>query len=245
VQASAIPAAPRGIDGRGRWLLPLAAALFIVLLLVLIMRWMITIPEAPPQAEDTAQAVQMVKLEKPDSTPPAALPEATPPPPPAAPPSLNRADLPPIPTPTISMTPTPVQIAVGGGASLGQGLSLGSSGVFGGFARGGGGGGGGGGNGQGQGFSGKELIPISTSRPQMPAWACKQKIKGWVELVFTVMPNGRVHDVKIVDAQPRGVFEDNAVQRVSNWIYEEAKQPREVDQRVDYDPAECDLNWDG
>lgn len=238
-----VPPAPRGIDGHGRWLLPLLAALFIVLVLVLVMRWMIAIPEGQPQQADDAQAVQMVKLEQQDSTPPAALPEATPPPPPAAPPSLMRTDLPPIPTPSISMTPTPVQIAVGGGASLGSGLSLGASGVFGGFAHGNGGGGGGGGYGQGQGFSGKELIPLSTARPQMPEWACKQNIKGWVEVVFTVMPNGRVHDVKIVDAQPRGVYEAAAIESISNWIYSEGKQAREVEQKVDMDPADCAYNW--
>src|SRR3546814_5475573 len=40
-------------------------------------------------------------------------------------------------------------------------------------------GGGGGGNGTGQGFKGKPLVPLSTARPQMPDWACKQKIRGW------------------------------------------------------------------
>ncbi|MBV8062684.1 MAG: energy transducer TonB [Nevskia sp.] len=237
---------------RCRWLLIPLAALAIVLLLVIVMRWMISIPEGSgtqPTQDETG--VQMVKLEKDQDKPqdePAA-PDAAPPPPPAAPPSLARADLPPIAAPAISITPTSVQVAVGGGpVNLGSGMSLGTSGVFGGFSKGfgnggGGGGGGGGGFGTGEGFSGKELIPLSTARPQMPEWACKQNIKGWVEAVFVVMPNGRVRDVRIVDAQPRGVYEAAAVESISNWIYNESKQAREVDQRVEMDPADCQYNW--
>jgi len=124
---------------------------------------------------------------------------------------------------------------------------MGSSGVFGGFAggrgNGSGAGGGGAGYGGGQGFKGKPLVPISTARPQMPEWACKKNIKGWVEVVFTVLPTGRVQDVKIVDADPRGVYEAAAIQSVSNWIYEASKTAREVKQRVPMDPADCAYNW--
>ncbi len=237
---------------RLRWVLIPLLAIAIVLLLVILMRWMIRAPEGMAAPQEQVEGVQMVKLEKDQDKPqdePAA-PDAAPPPPPAAPPSLARSDLPPIATPSISITPTPVEIAVGGGpVNLGTSLGLGSSGVFGGFAgRGGNGngtgnGGGGGGFGSGQGFSGKELVPLSTARPQMPEWACKQKIAGWVEAVFTVMPNGRVGNVKIVDAQPRGVYEAAAIESISNWIYNESKQTREVDQRVEMDPADCQYNW--
>lgn len=229
-------------------LLP-ALALLIVLLLVILMGWMIRAPDAAPAPPEQVDGVQMVKI---DQNPPKAEqqiqePTAAPPPPPAAPPSLARADLPPIAAPTVSIAPTPVQIAVGGGPSgLSLGLGLGSSGVFGGFGRGGAGGGGGGGNGgvaSGEGFSGKELIPLSTARPEMPDWACKQKIKGWVEAVFIVNPNGRVSDVRIVDAQPRGVYEAAAIASISNWIYAESKQSHEVDQKVDMDPDDCQYNW--
>ena len=57
------------------------------------------------------------------------------------------------------------------------------------------------------------------------------------------MPNGRVSNVKIVDAEPRGVYEAAAIESISNWIYNESKQTREVDQRVPMDPADCQYNW--
>ncbi len=77
----------------------------------------------------------------------------------------------------------------------------------------------------------------------MPEWACKQRIKGWVEAVFTVLPSGRVQDVKIVDAQPRGVYEIAAIESISNWIYAETDRAMEVKQRVPMDPADCAYNW--
>jgi protein TonB len=250
--AAAGSAPRRGFVDRCRWVLTPLLALAIVLLLVILMRWMIRAPEGSgTQPTQDAEGVQMVKLDQTqDKQEQPAAPDAAPPPPPAAPPSLARANLPPIAAPSISITPTPVEIAVGGGpVNLGAGLGLGSSGLFGGFAKGfgngngSGNGGGGGGFGSGEGFSGKELIPLSTARPQMPEWACKQKIAGWVEAVFTVMPNGRVRDVKIVDAQPRGVYEAAAIESISNWIYNESKQTRQVDQRVPMDPEDCQYNW--
>src|SRR6185436_14434506 len=133
--------------------------------------------------------------------------------------------------PVMSNIQIPVKIAGGG--------SLTASG-FGGFAKGAGAGQG---FGMGQGFKGKPLIPLSTARPQMPEWACKQNIKGWVEAVFTVLPSGRVQDVKIIDAQPRGVYEIAAIESISNWIYAESDHAAEVKQRVPMDPADCAYNW--
>jgi periplasmic protein TonB len=245
------PAPRRAVLERLRWILIPLLSIAIVLLLVIVVRWMIRAPAGNATQPEQIEGVQMVEVKKDQEQPqdqPAA-PDAAPPPPPAAPPSLTRSDLPPIAAPSISITPTPVQIAVGGGpVDLGSALGLGSSGVFGGFAGRGGNGngngaGGGGGVGSGQGFSGKELVPLSTARPQMPEWACKQKIAGWVEAVFTVMPDGRVTDVKIVDAQPRGVYEAAAIESISNWIYAVSKQAREVDQRVPMDPDDCQYNY--
>jgi protein TonB len=123
----------------------------------------------------------------------------------------------------------------------GKGFSLGS-GAFSGFGKGVGSAAGGGGGG-GQGFSGKELIPLSTARPQIPEWAYKRGIEGWVECVFTVLPNGHVRDVKIVDAQPKGVFEAAAIESISNWIYAEYPKARQVKQRVEFKLSDFQYNW--
>ncbi|TXH05178.1 MAG: TonB family protein [Nevskiaceae bacterium] len=234
-----------------RWPASFGVALVIVLLLFWVMQRVIRVPEGEGAGETVIEGVGMVQAKT--DTPPAPdelfKPDAAPPPPPAAPPALAQPNMPTVEMPvtaTASVTPSAISVPV----TLGSGsLGLGSSGAFGGFAggrgngSGAGGGGGGAGYGTGQGFKGKPLIPISTARPQMPEWACKKGIKGWVEVVFTVLPNGRVQDVKIVDADPRGVYEAAAIESISNWIYESSGKAREVKQRVPMDPADCEYNW--
>ena len=236
-----------------RWLLLAPLAALLVLLLILLMHWMIRAPEGDGLGRQQDENPQLVRVEPPeqqkqDQDPSAAkLPEMAQPPPPSAPPSLARPTLPSI-AGGIPITVPQVEVAnVGiGAANLAAGMGLGNSGTFGGFAGGGGngnGGGGGGGFGRGEGFSGKELVPLSTARPQMPDWACKQKIKGWVEVVFIVAPGGNVENVRLVDASPKGVYEAAAIESVSHWIYEKSKVAREVKQRVAMDPEDCAYNY--
>ena len=66
---------------------------------------------------------------------------------------------------------------------------------------------------------------------------------GWVEAIFTVMPNGRVQEVKIVDADPRGVFEAAPGESISNWIYDPTGKAAEVKQRVPMNHEDCVYNW--
>lgn len=205
-----------------------------------LLQWWWWTPRGPGGPENVA-VVQLVG-EQPEAVeeelPP---PELEPPPPPPQVPMPSASDglagLPALAAPTAAPLLSNIQIPVtiGGGSLTGLG--------FGGFARGTGSGAGTEGYGRGQGFRGKELVPLSTARPQMPEWACKQRIKGWVEAVFTVLPSGRVQDVKIVDAQPRGVYEIAAIESISNWIYAETDRAREVKQRVPMDPADCAYNW--
>ncbi len=228
-----------------RWLVTPVAALLVILLLFLLMHGLIRAPEPPDEAPAAVEGVEVVKAPDPDEQEPEEmLRESAPPPPPAAPPALPRPDLPSvvIPIPVAALDAGDIRMPVSLGA---QGLNLGSAGAFGGFAgRGGTGSGtGGGGYGTGKGFKGKPLIPLSTARPQMPEWACKQGVRGWVEVVFTVMPNGRVTDVKLIDADPRGVFEAAAIESVTHWIYESHPKAREVKQKVAMNPEDCAYNW--
>lgn len=220
-----------------RLLGPFSFAVFIMLALFWLMQWMIAPPADPPLLERKIEGVEIVKVEPPDDqSPDEFTPESAPPPPPGAPPPLARPDLPSIPAPAVAAVSTDVAVPL----KLAGGATITGSG-FGGFASGSGAGGDG--FGRGKGFKGKELVPLSTARPQMPKWACEKKLKGWVEAVFTVMPNGRVQDVKIIDAEPKGVYEGAAVESIGNWIYEGTGRAREVKQRVPMDPADCAYNW--
>lgn len=228
-----------------RWFVIPVVALLLVLGMFLLMYWLV----APPQGDhvEPQRVLEGIEVVQPDAeqeSDPLKSLDMAPPPPPDAPPSMARSDLPTFNTPTASVTPFEIgaialPLSVGSG-----GLNLGSSGSFGGFAGGGGGSGsGGGGVGSGKGFVGRPLIPLSTARPQMPEWACKQGIRGWVEVIFTVLPTGKVTNVRLIDADPRGVFEEAAIESVSHWLYASHDKAREVKQKVDMDPADCAYNW--
>jgi TonB family protein len=231
-----------------RWLLLPVLGLLLTVVLFLLLGWIIRAPESDGyDAQHTLDAIRLARVEPPSEPPPDPLQslDDAPPPPPAAPPALGRPDLPPLDVPSLAIDPVAVgNISVP--VALGvTGLSLGKTGSFGGFGSGVGGSGSGdglGGSGRG-GWKGKPLVPLSTARPQMPDWACKQKIDGWVEAIFTVMPNGRVQDVKILDADPRGVFEAAAVESIANWIYEPTGKAAEVKQRVPMNHEDCAYNW--
>ena len=220
-----------------RLLGPFTLAVLIMLGLFWVMQWMIAPPADPPLLERRIEGVELVQVEpEQEQTEEQFKPEDAPPPPPGTPPPLARPDLPSIPTPSVASVASDVSVPL----KLSGGPKITGSG-FGGFASGANSGANS--NGSGRGFKGKPLIPLSTARPQMPEWACRKQIKGWVEAVFTVMPNGRVQDVKIINAEPKGVYEGAAVESIGNWIYEATGKAREVKQRVPMNPEDCAYNW--
>jgi protein TonB len=224
-----------------RLFLPFSSALLVTLGLFLLMAWMIRAPIGEGTRAPDIDAIEVVEIEKeqPDEDEPPPPPEAAQMP--DSPAALKLPELPQMAAPAMNALAldSSVSVPINLGAS---GFGLGS-GAFAGFARGSGSGAGGGGAGSGKGFSGKELIPLSTARPQIPEWAYKRGIEGWVEVVFTVMPNGHVQNVKIIDAQPKGVFEAAAVESISNWIYAEHGRAREVKQRVEFKLEDFKYNW--
>lgn len=132
-------------------------------------------------------------------------------------------------------------------ASVGTAMLGKSFGGFGGSGGSGGGAGGGTGGGYGTGSmpggKGKPLIPLSTARPQITEYAYRRGIEGWVVVVYTVGTNGRVTNIRIVDAEPKGLFEGPTVESIANWIYEPTDRPREVTQRVEFKLDDYQYNW--
>lgn len=68
----------------------------------------------------------------------------------------------------------------------------------------------------------KEVLPNATRQPNIPEYAWKNKIDGWVLVAFTVNAKGFVENVRVLDAQPRGVFEENVIASVKHWVYSPA-----------------------
>lgn len=230
-----------------RYSVGVAGAVLVVLILFSLVQRLIRAPAVSQDLQPTVvHNVRVDNTPPPDNRP--RLPQMPSPAnskAPPAPPSISAASLPSpqlaaVSAPSLEVSPVGIPVDVGSGSDL-----MGT-GAFGGFATRGGGGngnGGGGGGGGGTGFKGKELIPLSTARPEIPKWAYDRKIEGWVEVEFTVNTEGHVENIRIVDAQPKGVFEDAAVKSISHWIYPEQSHPLDVRQRVEFKLKDFQYNW--
>ena len=75
----------------------------------------------------------------------------------------------------------------------------------------------GGGGEDAQGFI--EVIPYDTRRPNVPDVAYQNRISGWVLVAFRVTGDGQTRDVRVLDANPRGVLEEKVGAAVEDWRY--------------------------
>ena len=64
---------------------------------------------------------------------------------------------------------------------------------------------------------------ISRSSPRYPSSAQKRGIEGWVQVSFNVNAAGDPQNVTVVDAQPRGVFDEAAIKSVKKWAFSPAR----------------------
>ena len=62
------------------------------------------------------------------------------------------------------------------------------------------------------------VAPVSPAAP-VPEVAWQNKIDGWVLVAFSVTSQGRTRDVRVLDASPRGVFEEKVMAAVEDWTY--------------------------
>ncbi len=64
-----------------------------------------------------------------------------------------------------------------------------------------------------------EFDRVVARDPVYPMAALRNKTRGWVELEFTILPNGTVRDVAVVGAEPTGVFEAAASDALAQWQF--------------------------
>lgn len=72
--------------------------------------------------------------------------------------------------------------------------------------------------------SGNDRGPVPQVRidPEYPPQAKDRGVEGWALFQFTVTREGRVKDIVILDAQPKGVWDRSIIRAVSNWRYQPA-----------------------
>lgn len=76
--------------------------------------------------------------------------------------------------------------------------------------------------------SDRDVIPLVRINPEYPSRAQQRGIEGWVQVSFTITPAGTVADQKVVDADPKGLFERAALDAIARWKY----NPKVVDGRA-------------
>ncbi|MBC6905612.1 M56 family peptidase [Saccharophagus sp. K07] len=64
-----------------------------------------------------------------------------------------------------------------------------------------------------------ELMQVITIIPEYPPEALKKAQKGVVELEFSVLPDGRTTDVRVLRSEPKGVFDKVAINAVRHYRF--------------------------
>ena len=197
------------IEGKNRWLTAALAALVINLMLLSVLPVVNLGNLNLPKNSPPLQAVKFVRLApaepdqpRPPEEPPKAVPRPEMPSPQApldlTPESLERTlrpDLPAVPLPTVP-SPGDIPLADIDFKALVPGDVFDADQLD------------------------KPLIPVSRVPPFYPIHARRASIEGWVEVSFLVNEDGRVTDVRVIDAQPPGVFEDSVRQTVNRWRFQ-------------------------
>jgi protein TonB len=66
----------------------------------------------------------------------------------------------------------------------------------------------------------REAIPYFRAPPEYPPAAQTKGVEGWVQVQFSISAAGTVKDAFVVDASPRGTFEDAALKAIARWRYQ-------------------------
>ncbi|MCK2042107.1 TonB family protein [Chromohalobacter sp. TMW 2.2308] len=78
--------------------------------------------------------------------------------------------------------------------------------------------------------------PTQRVPPEYPSRAQRRGIEGFVEVSFTILPNGQVDgdSLRVTDAEPRSMFERAALKAVADWQFPRSDHPREARQRLEF-----------
>ena len=66
----------------------------------------------------------------------------------------------------------------------------------------------------------RPITPIVRIQPRYPADAAAQGIEGHVDFEVIIDQNGEVANVEVLNAEPQGVFEEEAIAALKRWRFE-------------------------
>jgi len=185
-----------------RFIIAAGCGLAVALLLFLLMNTLISGEQSFDRDALGGNLVNFIRV-RPDEileTKERARPDEPPPPEdPPPPPPMSMADHPkPSPVPLdIELPNIVVPVTAAGGPSLG-GWSPGDAAAEG------------------------DVIPMVRIDPQWPRAALLDRTEGWVKVEITILPDGTVGNVEVLESEPRGLFDSNTRRAVFRWIFKPA-----------------------
>jgi TonB family protein len=75
---------------------------------------------------------------------------------------------------------------------------------------------------------------ISKTPPRYPPRAERRGIEGWVHLSFAIQPDGSVTEVKVMAAEPEGMFDREAIAALSRWRFQAPGRQIRAQRRVEF-----------
>jgi protein TonB len=64
-----------------------------------------------------------------------------------------------------------------------------------------------------------DIIPVVVIRPMYPREAAIQGIEGWVKVEFTITAIGTVKDPRVLEAEPKRIFNREAIRAILKWKF--------------------------
>lgn len=74
-----------------------------------------------------------------------------------------------------------------------------------------------------------DFLENPPEEPERPEFRDEREVEGFVQVEFTIMPDGSVEDVEVLGAQPSGIYEEQARQQVRSGDFAHLADPREPD----------------